>query len=247
MEFKPTDFGFTTPADALSWLVAMGADEIILEQPVNRFAESAATAAPIPAPPAAAPTVAAAPGAATSSLNSIAEVMQALNFLETHPLRKTANKLSFFEGPERADILIIADHPRKEEDRSGLVFADKARILLANMLAAIDLRLEDVALMNLMPWRPLGGATPRSADMAAVLPFARRAMELVSPRLILAFSGLPGHYLAKSDASVQRQRGLWADVGGIPLLATLHPDELLRTPSLKRQAWRDLLIFKEKL
>ena len=246
MELKPTDLGLTNAADALAWLVAMGADEITLDQPIDRFAESAKVVTP-GIPKAAPPPPAPAQVANLSGLNSIADITQALNFLESHPLKKSASKLSFFEGPERADILIIADHPRKEEDRSGLVFADKSRVLLTNMLAAIGLKLEDVALMNLLPWRVLGGATARPADVQAVLPFAKRAVELVQPKFILAVSSLPGQYLADADTSIQRQRGKWLDAGGIPLLATLHPEELLRNPTLKRMAWRDLQLFQEKL
>ena len=250
MELKPTDLGFSNAADALAWLVAMGADEITLDQPIDRFAESARTVARVvaPAAPKAAPIKAPVKQIAdVSSLNSITEITQVLNFLETHPLKKSASKLSFFEGPERANIMIISDHPRREEDRSGLVFADKARLLLTNMLASIGLKLEDMALMNLLPWRVLGGAKARPADVQAVLPHAKRAVELVKPKFILAISGLPGQYLADADASIQRQRGKWMDASGIPLLATLHPEELLRNPILKRMAWRDLQLFQEKL
>ena len=246
MEFKPTDLGFNSAADALAWLVAMGADEIVLDEPVDRFSETAKIVVPV-GPKAVAQLMQLTQPADASELNSMTEIIQALNFLDNHPLKKSASKLSFFEGPERADILIIADHPRKEEDRSGLVFADKARLLLSNMLAAIGLKLEDVALMNLLPWRVLGGAAARPNDVLAVLPFAKRAVELVQPKFILAFSALPGHYLAGGDASIQRQRGKWLDAAGVPMLATLHPEELLRTPTLKRMAWRDLQLFQEKL
>ncbi|MDP8996706.1 MAG: uracil-DNA glycosylase [Pseudomonadota bacterium] len=240
---------FQSPAEAVAWLVQMGADEIVLEQAVDRFAESAKSIPPA-AKPVAAPTkpvATATPMADVSGLNSIAEIIIALNFLDNHPLKKSATKLSFFEGPERSRILLIADSPRKEEDRSGLVFADKARLLVANMLAAIGLKLDDVALMNLLPWRVLGGRAPNATEVLPSLPYVRRAVELLQPQAILAFSALPGQYLGGADASIQRQRGKWIDVSGIPLLATLHPEELLRTPTLKRQAWRDLQIFAEKL
>jgi uracil-DNA glycosylase len=237
---------FQSPAEALAWLVQMGADEIVLEKAVDRFADSA-KAIPAAAKSVAAPAPTATPIPNTSGLNSIAEIITALNFLDNHPLKKSATKLSFFEGPERPRILLIADSPRKEEDRSGLVFADKARLLVSNMLAAIGLKLDDVALMNLLPWRVLGGRAPNATEVSPTLPFVRRALELLQPQAILAFSGLPGQYLGQADASIQRQRGKWIDVTGIPLLATLHPEELLRTPTLKRQAWRDLQIFQEKL
>ena len=240
---------FQSPAEALAWLVQMGADEIVLEQAVDRFAESAKTV-PSAAKPVATPAQALAttiPMVDVSGLNSITEIITALNFLDNHPLKKSATKLSFFEGTEQARILIISDSPRKEEDRSGLVFADKARLLVSNMLTAIGLKLDDVALMNLLPWRVLGGRAPNAGEVTPTLPFIRRAVELLQPQAILAFSALPGQYLGGGDASIQRQRGKWIDVMGMPLLSTLHPEELLRTPTLKRQAWRDLQIFQEKL
>ncbi len=261
METKPDDAvnaaGFSSAADAMAWLVAMGADEIILENPVDRFAESAKAekAKPAPthnfvaAPPPRPVPVAVAITAATApeQCNSIADLRQALNFFESHPLRKSATQLSFFEGPETAQILIVSDRPRNEEDKSGLVFAGKARILLANMLGAIQLKLEDVALMNLIPWRPPGNRHPSEAEISAVLPFARRALDLVKPRLILSFGALPGQHLAGGDASILRQRGKWHTLGNSALLATLHPDELLKHPLQKKLAWRDLQVFSERL
>lgn len=245
---------FNSAAEALAWLVQMGADEIVLEQPLDRFADSVravapkaeAKARPLPTPTAP-PVPVLAPAADVSGLQSIADLTQALNFIDSHPFKNSASKLSFFEGPDRAEIMVISDSPRREEDRTGLVFADKARLLLANMLAAIGLKLDDVALMNLMPWRVLGARAPNATEVMPILPFASRAVQLVQPKLILAFSALPGLYLAGGDASIQRQRGKWLDAQGVPLLSTLHPEELLRTPTLKRQAWRDLQIFHERL
>ena len=240
---------FTSASEALSWLVAMGADEIVTEQPLDRFADSAKTLllAAKPITLAAPPAALAVPLADASGLNSISEIITALNFIDNHPLKKSASKLAFFEGPERPQILIISDYPRKEEDRAGLVFADKARLLVTNMLTAIGLKLEDVGLMNFLPWRVLGGRAPNATEVLPTLAFAKRAVALLQPQAILAFSALPGHYLGGGDASIQRQRSKWIDVDGIPLLATLHPEELLRTPTLKRQAWRDLQLFREKL
>ena len=249
MSTSTNSSGFATASVAVTWLVQMGADEIVTEQPVDRFADSAKTlvTAAKPVTVTTPPITMAIPVADASGFNSISEIVTALNFLDNHPLKKSASKLAFFEGPERPQILIISDYPRKEEDRAGLVFADKARLLISNMLAAIGLKLEDVGLMNLLPWRVLGGRAPNATEVMPTLAFAKRAVALLQPQAILAFSALPGRYLGGGDASIQRQRGKWLDVSGVPLLATLHPEELLRTPTLKRQAWRDLQLFQEKL
>ena len=88
MEFKPTDLGFSGASEALVWLVAMGADEITLDQPIDRFAESAKVAPPAPAKvaPTAAPQPISVPHSADASgLNSIAEIIQAIQILTHSP------------------------------------------------------------------------------------------------------------------------------------------------------------------
>jgi uracil-DNA glycosylase len=246
MDEKPNDPAFDSASNALSWLVSMGADEIVLEHPVNRFAAPVVLEKPKPAPVLLKPTSVAAPSQA-ETCNSIAELTQALNYFESHPLRKSATQLSFFEGPQDAEILLISDRPRNEEDRSGLVFAGKSRVLLENMLAAIQLKIEDVGLMNLIPWRPPGNRSPTENEINLVLPFAKRALEILKPKFILAFSSVPGQYLAGGDASILRQRGKWQHVNAAQMLATLHPDELLKFPLHKKMAWRDLQIFRDGL
>jgi len=228
----------------------MGADEIMSELPVDRFADSTQRQA-LRRPDAAhagqpAAVVFPQPVADLAALSSIADVTQALGFLE-HPLRKTASRLSFFEGPEKARILVISDKPRNEEDKSGLVFADRHRALLTSMLGAIGLRLEEVALMNLVPWRPPGNAPLKEQDVVPLLALVQRAIQIIAPQFILGFTAVPGIYLANGDASFPRQRGKWLASSGAQLLSTFHPEELLKTPSHKRLAWRDLLAFKERL
>jgi uracil-DNA glycosylase len=104
-----------------------------------------------------------------------------------------------------------------------------------------------VMLMNFIPWRPPGNRQPLENEIAACLPFAARAIALAGPKLILSLGSLGGQYLGGGDASIIRQRGKWLSVDDTPLLATLHPDELLKAPTQKKLAWRDLQNFKAKI
>jgi len=247
-------------AQTLAWLVAMGADEIIANEPLDRFAASALRAvvaevakpAPLLQPAAQAPVaqpsqVAADARNVAASSKSLAELKQALAFFNDHPLRKGSTKLSFLEGPETARILLIGDKPRNEEDKSGQVFAGKARELLARMLAAIELSIDDVALLNFIPYRPPGNRAPSDVEIASSHPFALRAIELMQPRAILGFGPLPGQYLAGGETSILKQRGRLLKIGATDFISTLHPDELLKFPQHKKLAWRDLLAFKERI
>ena len=244
---------------ALAWLCAMGADEVIAETALDRFQATAAAlqakaiapkpvvAQPNSSPPLVPAQVAIDARGLASSVSNLADLKQALAFFDAHPLRKGSTNLCFLEGPETARFLIIGDKPRNEEDKSGQVFAGKSRELLRRMLAAIDVSLEDVALLNFVPYRPPGNRAPSEPEISASHPFALRAVELVKPHFILGFGALAGHYLAGGEASILKQRGRWLKIGEADFISTLHPDELLKFPQQKKLAWRDLLALKEKL
>ena len=274
MSESPNAAGLSA-ADAaamLLWLRDMGADEALASAPVNRFAEAPA----LPAPDANAPAVvkaappkpATAPPSATMrpapepdvsieqvhasarAATSLAELAELLERFDAHPLRRSASKLCFAEEAPGARVLVIADRPRSEEDRSGKVFADKHEVLCQRMLAAIGLgadKGEAVSFLSFLPWRPPGNRPPIEIECRLVLPFAERAVALMRPTVILAFGGLPGQWLAGGTESIQRQRGTWLSAGGIPLISTFHPEALLKSPALKRLAWHDLLAFRDRL
>jgi uracil-DNA glycosylase len=250
IDHTPTDMN---PAEALAWLVEMGADEIVGEVAVDRFTASLVVEKlrPVVVQQVRAPTLpdqsAADATAQAAACGSIEALTQALNYFDANPLRKSATQLSFIKGNFASSILVVGDRPRNEEDRSGQVFAGKSRVLLTAMLAAINIKIEDLALMNFIPWRPPGNRAPLENEIAMCLPFAARAIELMQPKLILSFGAIAGQYLAGGDASIIRQRGKWLSMNGTALMATFHPDELLKLPAQKKLAWRDLLAFKLKM
>lgn len=253
-------------AALLLWLRDMGADEAQAEAPVNRFAEAPPAPTPRIVPEKPAPARLAAPPAkpsaapdasveqvhaAARAAASLADLAELLNGFDAHPLRRTASKLCFTGGVAGSRVLVLADRPRNEEDRSGQVFADKHELLCQRMLAAIELGnaegLEPVSLLSFMPWRPPGNRPPNELECRLIVPFARRAIELLQPKLIFAMGALPGQWLADGPESIQRQRGNWLNVAGVPLISTFHPEALLKSPALKRLAWLDLLALRARL
>lgn len=267
-----------SPAEAaglLLWLRDMGADEVLSDRPLDRFAEKppapaprAVSERPRPTPPPVAAPAPVAPNvsigvsiganvealhAAARKAQSLAELSSLLEQFDAHPLKRSASKLCFVGGAAQARVLVLVDRPRNEEDRSGKVLADRHELLAERMLAAIGLcnaedgTHEQVALLSFLPWRPPGNRPPNELECRMVLPFAERAVQLLQPRLVLAFGALPGQWLAGGTESIQRQRGKWLSVNGIPMMSTFHPETLLKSPASKRLAWHDLLALREKL
>jgi DNA polymerase len=76
-------------------------------------------------------------------------------------------------------------------------------------------------------------------------------VELVAPDFLLLLGGAAAKGVLDVTDGIMRVRGKWRDVTlgerKVRALATLHPAYLLRTPTAKRQAWRDLLAVKAAL
>ncbi|HYP57833.1 MAG TPA: uracil-DNA glycosylase [Beijerinckia sp.] len=256
----------TSLVELLRWYAAMGVDIALDAEPHDRFSEGAAPrAAPPPAParssprpeparastpPAPAVTTLPAEALAQSARESAAsaanlEELRArlLNF-EGCGLKATATQLVFGDGNPQAEIMFVGEAPGADEDRQGVPFVGRAGQLLDKMLAAIGLDRTKVYIANVVPWRPPGNRTPTPLETAVCLPFLRRQIELVAPKLLVCL-GLPSaQTLLGGKEGILRMRGRWYDyeMGGhkIRALAMLHPAYLLRQPAQKKLAWQDL-------
>jgi len=174
---------------------------------------------------------------------------------EGSPLRLSARNLVFADGLPGARVMVIGEAPGGEEDRQGKPFVGRAGQLLDRMLAAIGLARtapapEDAAyITNILPWRPPGNRTPSESEVLLFLPFVLRHIGLAGPDVILALGGTSAKALMETSTGIKRLRGRWVrhEATGLPLLPSFHPAYLLRQPTDKRLAWRDLLSLRAAL
>jgi uracil-DNA glycosylase len=159
------------------------------------------------------------------------------------PLHASRTQGVFGVGNPRAEWMVIGEAPGAEEDRRGEPFVGRAGQLLDAMLRAIGLsRAENVYIANILKSRPPNNREPLPAEVAACLPYLRRQIELVRPRLLLAVGRIAAQNLLGTDESLGRLRGRVHRFGELntPLVVTYHPAYLLRSPADKRKAWEDL-------
>jgi uracil-DNA glycosylase len=249
MQTKQNDMSSGDARAALAWLIEMGADEIVGEGPVNRFA--VAVAPPMVAAPVAGVAPAQTAPSSADACGTLEELQAALLRLENFPLKKTASNLCFADGNPEAQVMIISDVPGRDEDIEGKVFAGQNLLLLEKMLGAIGLSVHSTSSFNFIPWRPPGNRTPTEAEMQLCQPYIMRAIELCRPQFILCLGGHPAQRLSGKSDGLLSLRGKWFDLAigpmKIPVLPSFHPSYLLKQPGQKRLAWRDLLLFKEAI
>ncbi|MEQ8504169.1 MAG: uracil-DNA glycosylase [Rhodospirillales bacterium] len=273
----------------LQWYLEAGVDEVIVDQPQDRFAEQAQALAAARASKAAGPglsdgpmpaspvsqgrgplTKPAAPAqvsdqaavkdavAMAGKAETLDDLRTALEGFDGCALKTTASNLCFYDGNPKARVLFVGEAPGAEEDRQGLPFVGPSGKLLDAMLASIGLDRHgegDAAALisNTVFWRPPGNRTPTPSEAAICQPFVERLIEIVRPRALVCVGGPSAKALLEQTQGITRLRGKWFDYatakmdGPIPAMALYHPAYLLRSPAMKRDAWRDLLMLKAKL
>ena len=255
--------------ELLRWYVAMGADEAIAAEPLDRLAPLPAT--PQAAPQAAAPAPAAPRFAAASPLSrgtpvsaagarhlaaeatTLAELAAAVTAFDGCALKRTATNTVFADGVADAPLMVIGEAPGADEDRLGKPFVGRAGQMLDHMLASIGFdRRRNAYITNVLFWRPPGNRKPTGEEIAACLPFVFRHIALLAPQVVLISGGTAMSALVGVEG-ITRQRGRWFDLAvdglarPVPALATYHPSFLLRSPAHKKEVWRDLLSLQSKL
>jgi len=244
----------------LEWQVELGVDEAICEAPVNRYEIPAAAPKPKPVVALEQPAVVkpqevdpvAVAKSAAAGAGDLAALQAALGAFEHCELKRGARSTVFADGNPAARVMIIGEAPGREEDQQGKPFVGRAGQLLDRMLAAIDMdrASEDAAqavyITNILPWRPPQNRDPNPAEIAMLMPFVQRHVDLVAPDLIVLMGNISCLALL-GRKGITRLRGNWQDVLGRPALPMFHPAYLLRTPHAKREAWADLLALQARL
>ena len=221
-------------AAALGWLVMAGVDTIVGDVPFAWLADAAPVVRVAAAPPAAV----AARAAETSAINADSLSALAAALHEAHPT-------ALFADGTPGEVMVIGDRPTAADAAAGRLFSDAAGALLDRMLAAIGRSRGDTYFANAVQWPGSGAAT--SDETAAALPYLRRQIALTRPKAILALGQGAATALTGSAAGINRQRGHWVEIDGVPVMPTFAPVHLLRQPGHKALAWADLCALRAKL
>lgn len=251
------DMDFYQLRALLEWQVELGATEAIGEHPVNRYdvpavapkAVVVAAASEAVAPTAVDPVEVA--KAAASGAGDLEELRAAMEGYGLCDLKLGARNLVFSDGNPAARVMIIGEAPGRDEDMQGKPFVGRAGQLLDRMLAAIDMSRDaeaagSVYITNVLPWRPPQNRDPLPEEIAMMMPFVTRHVELVAPDVLVPMGNVACLALL-GRKGITRLRGQWTEALGRPALPMLHPAYLLRSPHAKREAWADLLSLQARL
>jgi DNA polymerase len=180
-------------------------------------------------------------------LTSLKAVAKAVDDCTRCPLYKTAKNGVPGEGDPKARLVCVGEAPGASEDSSGRPFVGQAGQLLTKILEAVKLTREEVFITNVIKHRPPGNRNPMPDEIAACSPYLVRQLELIKPKVIIAFGAFAAQTLLETKTPIGKLRGLVHQYHGIPLVVTYHPAALLRNPAWKRPTWEDVKLARRVL
>ncbi len=161
------------------------------------------------------------------------------------PLGGTRKNFVFGVGNPNAKLVLIGEAPGADEDEQGEPFVGRAGQLLNKILAAVQLKREDVYICNILKCRPPNNRDPLPQEVESCEPYLKKQLEIIKPKLILCLGRIAGQTLLKTNATLTDLRKNTYEYQGIRVLVTFHPAALLRNPNWKRPAWEDVQAMRK--
>ena len=187
-------------------------------------------------------------------INKISSLEQLKSYMSNFKgceLYKSSTNMVFSDGNPKSKIMLIGEAPGHDEDIQGKPFVGRSGKLLDKMLEAIELNREKVYIANIIPWRPPSNRRPTDEEIEICLPFIKKHIELIKPKVLMLLGSTATFALLKNTEGITKIRGKWVDLNlnniSVPTLPTFHPAFLLRQPAQKKHVWEDLKSLKNKV
>jgi len=163
-------------------------------------------------------------------------------------LHRGRNRIVFGSGNPSAELVFVGEAPGADEDAQGLPFVGRGGQLLTDMIQkGMGLAREQVYICNVIKCRPPENRTPEADECAACSPFLWRQLAAVQPKIVCALGATAAQALRPFKGPLGSVRGRVHKLAheGLEthLVVTYHPAYLLRDPSQKREAWKDLQLI----
>ncbi len=216
-------------ASLLGWWLDAGVYAAVSETPRDWLRQAA--------PPIAVPAGVAPAGGQAATLDAFHAWIETASGM---PLDRPGARRVPPKGIEAAPIMLVSDLPGPEEAAAGQPIAGEAWVLATRMLAAIGFTVEQAYVASLSCFHAPGARLARE-ELERCGEIAREQLRLARPERLMLFGDAPSRALLGQPLS--EARGKIHRVNGVRTIATFHPRFLLKRPSDKALAWKDLLLL----
>ena len=182
--------------------------------------------------------------------NNLERLKTSILNIKNCSLKSGATNMVFSDGNPKSKVMILGEAPGSNEDQEGLPFVGRAGTLLDKMLASINLDRKNVYISNIINYRPPENRSPTDEEMNRYLPFVKKHIEIIAPKILVLLGSTAMNALIDSDVVISKVRGQWIEREfgqcKTSVIVTFHPAFLMRQPIQKKLAWVDLKMIRDK-
>lgn len=144
-------------------------------------------------------------------------------------------------GNPQAKVMFVDAFVSAAEDESGEYYIGRSGTMLRDMIEKVLLLpIEDVYVTHAVKCKPFGFQLPSPSECNSCAPYLNRQIDIIRPRVIVTLGADAYSILSGDGESFERVRGETLPYGDAVLIPMHHPLTLIRNPSFKKEALRDL-------
>jgi DNA polymerase len=171
--------------------------------------------------------------------------------IEDCNLKDNSKKLVLGDGNINSSIMLVGEAPGAEEDKLGLTFMGDTGTLLKKMLAAINIKKENIYSTYAVNFRPPEDRKPNFTEIKRYSQFLQKQISIIKPKIIILMGSTAMESLTGLNSKISIERGKWKEVivknTNYNVIITFNPSYLLRVPENKKHSWADLKKIRQKI
>jgi DNA polymerase len=176
-----------------------------------------------------------------ASCRTLEELRGAVAACTACELCRTRTQTVFSDGDGSSGVLFVGEAPGQTEDEQGVPFVGRAGQLLSDIIAkGMGLDRKRTYVANVLKCRPPENRDPTEVEKTLCTAWLDRQIELVDPRVVVPLGRHAANHVLGTDLSMGALRGKVHTRGTRSVVPTFHPAYLLRSPSEKKECWKDI-------
>ncbi len=169
-------------------------------------------------------------------LDGIEQLERHASACELCRLRRERTQVVVGAGPEDAEVLVVAEAPAYQDDRSGSLLSGAAGELFERVLDLAGLTRDEVFVTSVVKCRPPTGRTPFPDEVEACGGWLFREIALVQPKVVVTLGNVALRLVTGRQERLADAHGtvIHAHVQGrdVVVWPLYHPAAALHVPSL---------------
>lgn len=143
---------------------------------------------------------------------------------------------------EKPLLAFVGNGPTETDEKEGKLLTGRPGAMFNRMLSGLNLKREDVFLTGSVYCKGQFWFASKE-ELTECREFVQSELLAVRPRVIVSLGHMALLTLVGGEGNALASRGRWSEFCGIPVMPTLHPDQLMQPDmeKLKPLVWEDIL------